>query len=139
MKVKEVMTRGADYISVSTTLQEAARKMRDLDCGFLPIGDDNDEQLTGVVSDRDIVIRALAEGLAPNDTVDRIKTDSVLYCYEDDDVQTAAESMHDQEVYRIIVLNNEQEKKLSGIVSFGDLVRHDADKQLVRAAKGIWA
>lgn len=138
MKVQDIMTQNATYLPASTTIQEAARKMRELDCGFLPIGDDNDEKLQGVVSDRDLAIRALADGRDPDTPVADILTDHVLYCYQGDDVQTAAESMHDQEVYRVVVLDNENDKQLVGVVSFGDLVRHDAQKQLVRAAKGIW-
>lgn len=138
MKVQDIMTKGAAYLPISTTIREAALKMRELDCGFLPIGDDGNQKLKGVVSDRDLAIRALADGIDPETPVENIVTDKVLYCYQDDDVQTAAESMHDQAIYRIVVLDNESDKQLAGVVSFGDLVRHDEEKQLIRAAKGIW-
>jgi CBS domain-containing protein len=118
MRVKEVMTGHAEYIPTTTTLKEAAQKMRDLDCGFLPIGNSRQDKLHGVVTDRDLTVRGIAEGLDPlKATVDEIKTSRVLYCFEDDDIEDAAKRMRDQQVHRLIVLNNRQDKKMCGIIT----------------------
>lgn len=138
MNIKDVMTRNVEYIPSDTTLEEAAMKMRDLDCGFLPIGDSSDSKLQGVVTDRDIVLRALAEGMDPADTtVEQIKSNKVLYCYQDDDLQSAADSMGKQQVYRLIVLNNPEEKRLCGVITLGDILRHNQEHIAEQAAKNI--
>lgn len=138
MKIGEVMTSQVEYIEPSTTLMEAAKKMRELECGFLPVSDENKQKLQGVVTDRDITIRAVADGMDPATTrVDSIITDKVLYCYAEDDIEKAAESMRDQRVYRLIVLNNPDEKKLCGILSLGDLQRHELQDVANRTAKKI--
>lgn len=138
MQVKEAMTRYAEYIPVGSTLKEAAEKMRRLDCGFLPIGDPTEDRLQGVITDRDIVIRAVADGKDPGlTTVEQCKSDKVLYCFEGDDVEEAAQSMRDQHVYRLIVLDNPQDKRLCGVVSLGDLMRHNQEQIATQAAKSI--
>lgn len=138
MKVREAMTGHAEYIPSTTTLKDAAKRMRDLDCGFLPLGDSADGKLLGVITDRDIVIRGVAEGCDPTTThVDSIKSDRVLYCFQDDELKDAARSMHDQQVYRLIVLNNKQDKKLSGVISLGDITRHAQGSVAAQAAEGI--
>src|SRR5690625_287659 len=112
MKISEVMTRNAEYIPSSTTLEEAAVRMREVDSGFLPIGDSPDGRLQGVITDRDIVVRALAEGLDPADTtVEQVRSNKVLYCFQDDDLHSAADSMGQQQVYRLIVLDNPDDKR----------------------------
>lgn len=140
MKIRNVMTRQVEYVASDTTLDQAAQKMRELDCGFLPIGNSNEDKLHGVVTDRDMVIRALAEGLDPSrTTVEQIKSDKVLYCYENDDIQSAADSMGEQRVYRLIVLDNERDKRLCGIVTLGDILRHNQQRVAERAARDITA
>lgn len=138
MKIKDVMTRDVEYIPTDTTLKQAAEKMAELDTGFLPLGNSDSDKLRGVITDRDITIRAIATGLDPNQTtVEQIKTDKVLYCFEDDDVDSAADSMHDQQVNRLIVLNNKEEKRLCGVITLGDIFRHNEEKAGNYAAKGI--
>lgn len=140
MQVREIMSKEPTYIAPSTTLKEAAQKMEELDCGFLAIGEKDKDKLTGVVTDRDIAIRAVARGDDPNTTtVEDVKTPKVLYCFEDDDVDEAAENMRDNQVYRLIVLNNEKEKRLRGVVTLGDIVRHNHTRAAEKAAKGISA
>ena len=98
MKVHELMTDKPRFVSAATSLQEAARLMRDLDCGFLPVADERQEKLGGVVTDRDNAVRAVADGLDPaRTTVTDIKSDSVLYCFKDDDVADAAKRMRDKQ------------------------------------------
>lgn len=130
MQVSEIMTRNPVKISKRTTIAEAARKMRELDSGFLPIGEDS--KLEGVITDRDIVIRGIANDKSPqNTTVGDILTDRVLYCLEDDDIEGAAERMKQEQVYRLVVVNNEDEKKLLGIITLGDISRKTHDTDLV--------
>jgi len=138
MKISEVMTRNVEYIPSSTTLEEAAVRMRELDTGFLPIGDSPDGRLQGVITDRDIVVRALAEGLDPADTtVEQVRSDRVLYCFQDDDLHSAADSMGQQQVYRLVVLDNPDDKRLSGVITLGDILRHDQEHLAERTARNI--
>lgn len=85
MQVKDVMTREALYIPTGSTLRDAAEMMQQLNCGFLPIGDPSEDRLQGVVTDRDIVLRAVAAGKDPGaTTVEEVKSDKVLCCFEGD-------------------------------------------------------
>ena len=138
MQVKHAMSSNVKYIPSTTTLSDAAITMRDSNTGFLPIGDDSAGQLKGVVTDRDIVVRALAAGHNPEQTtVTEIKTDKVLYCYKDDDVKDAAKSMKAQQVYRLIVLDDKNSKKLCGIISLGDIVHNGKPELGGHTAEGI--
>ena len=140
MLVREAMTGHAEYIPSDTTLKRAAEKMRELDCGFLPLGDSPEGKLLGVITDRDIVIRGIAEGFDPvATTVDRIKSDKVLYCFQDDDLVEAARSMHDMQVYRLVVLDYMEDKKLCGVISLGDITRHHQAALASEAVEGIVA
>lgn len=126
MHIKDVMTRNVEYIPTNTSLKSAAEIMQRMDTGFLPIGNSEHEKLRGVVTDRDITVRGVARGLDPNTaTVDEVKTDKVLYCLENDSLEDAARSMSDQQVYRLIVLNNEQDKKMTGVISLADIARRN--------------
>src|SRR4051812_32266960 len=119
MQVKDVMTRGAECARPDDTLQEAARRMKDLDVGPLPVCGDND-RLVGMLTDRDIVVRAVAEGHDPRTVKVRdAMTEGVSYCFEDDDVAEAARLMREKQIRRLVVLN--RDKRLAGIVSLGDL------------------
>lgn len=132
MKISQVMTHEVETISPSASLVEAAEKMERIDCGFLPIASNHNEKLQGVITDRDIVIRAISKGLDPAETkVEQIKSKRVLYCYEEDDIERAAESMYEQQVYRLLVLDNPQNKKMRGVVSLGDIARcgHPAKRE----------
>ncbi len=140
MLVREAMSGHAEYIPSTMTLKKAALKMRELDCGFLPIGDSPEGKLLGVITDRDIVIRGIAEGVDPGaTTVDSIKSDKVLYCFQDDKLAHAAKSMHDKQVYRLVVLDNKQNKKLCGVISLGDITRHHEVGLAAEAVEGIVA
>ena len=129
MQVQQIMSTSVEYVPTDTTLAQAAKYMRDLDTGFLPIGDSPQGRLQGVITDRDITVRGVAAGKNPeNTTVDQMKTDKILYCFQDEHVNDVANNMQDQKVYRLIVLNNRDEKRLCGVVSLGDIVRHDSAK-----------
>ena len=136
MLVKDVMTQNPTYITPSTTLKEAAQKMQELDCGFLAIG--VNDKLTGVVTDRDIAVRAVSSGANPEQaTVDEIKTSKVLYCFQEDSIEDAAENLHRNQVYRLLVLNDKESKRLCGVITLGDIVRHNEMQAADKAAKGI--
>jgi CBS domain-containing protein len=127
MQVKEVMTKGAECVGPDTTLQEAARKMRDLDVGPLPVCDN--DRLAGMLTDRDIVVRAVAEGRDPRTAKVRdAMSEGISYCYEDDAVADAARLMREKQVRRLVVLN--RDKRLVGIVSLGDLAVETGDERL---------
>ncbi|MGV3721606.1 MAG: CBS domain-containing protein [Actinomycetota bacterium] len=118
MKLKEVMTRGAEVIRPEAALQEAAEKMKSLDVGSLPVCDG--ERLVGMITDRDITIRATSGGKDPRATpVREVMTADTKWCFEDDDAQVAAEVMAKAQIRRLPIVD--REKRLVGIVSLGDL------------------
>lgn len=138
MQVRDVMTEQARYIPTSTPIQEAAQTMRELDCGFLAVGDTEKERLQGVITDRDIVLRAVARGLDLTQTpISEIQSNKVLYCFADDDLNAACESMQSQQIHRLVVLDNPQDKQLAGVLSLGDIVRHGQDSLAEKAMQGI--
>src|SRR5215467_1843335 len=117
MEVREIMTTKVECIAPDTTVLDAAKKMESLDVGFLPICDNN--KLVGTLTDRDIVIRAIAGGQDSKTIVKNVMTSEVFYCFEDEDIETCAEQMKEKEIKRILVLN--RSKRLVGVVSLGDL------------------
>jgi CBS domain-containing protein len=123
MLVREIMTRGAECISLDGTVREAAEKMRHLNVGTLPVLDRG--RLVGVVTDRDITVRATALGWRPECTPVRdVMTPEILFCFDDQNVTEAAALMRDKQVRRLIVLDREQ--RITGILSLGDLAcAHD--------------
>jgi CBS domain-containing protein len=127
MQVRKIMTEDVRCIPPETTLQEAARQMRDLDVGPLPVCDQ--DRLTGVLTDRDITVRAVAEGLDPTATPVRdVMTTEVAYCFDDDDVEDCARLMKEKQIRRVLVLD--RSKRLVGIVSLGDLALEGRDEEL---------
>ncbi len=128
MLVRNVMTRGVECIRPTASLQEAARRMRDLDVGPLPVCGDND-RLVGMVTDRDITVRATAEGRDPKTArVQDVMTPDVTYCFEDQDVTEATRLMEDNQIRRLVVLD--RDKRLVGILSLGDLAVRTGEEQL---------
>ncbi len=118
MIVREAMTRGAETIAPGETLQAAARKMRELGIGALPVCER--DRLVGMLTDRDIVIRATAEALDPaRATVADAMTPQVIYCFDDEDIYAAARLMEDRAVRRLMVLDSG--KRLVGLISVDDL------------------
>jgi CBS domain-containing protein len=131
MEIKAVMTPHAEVISPEATLTEAAQKMRGWDLGLLPVWDGG--QLVGVLTDRDVVVQALALGYDPRATPVRLAmTPECVCCYEDQDVRQAAALMQERQVRRLVVLDREQQ--LVGVVSLGDLAVGTGDRHLADAA-----
>lgn len=120
MKIKDVMSKECQFVPHNATLQQAAQKMQELDCGFIPVGKDN--KLCGVITDRDIAVRAVAQNLANDTPVSQIMSEQVLYCFETDDVNQIATNMTENRVRRLVVLDNKKDKKLCGVVSICDIV-----------------
>lgn len=120
MKIKDIMSKDCHVLPHNATLQQAAQKMQELDCGFIPINKDN--KLCGIVTDRDIAVRGVAQNMSPDTSVSDIMSEQVLYCFETDDVNDIATNMTDNRVRRLVVLNNKKDKKLCGIVSVCDIV-----------------
>jgi CBS domain-containing protein len=122
MKLSEIMTRELEIIQPDDTLQVAAQKMRDRDIGFLPVCDG--EELMGVLSDRDLTIRALADGMDVNVMLSRdLMTTPAIYCFDDQSVVAAAKVMEENQIRRLVVLSRDS-KRLVGVVSLGDLARN---------------
>lgn len=131
MQVKDVMSAKPQVLAAEATIREAANQMRELDAGIVPIYKEN--KLIGMVSDRDITVRAIAEGKSPDDRVSDILTDDVFYCFQDDEVKSALKNMHERQVQRFIVLNNPDSKDLVGIVSVADIADKCKDDESARA------
>lgn len=131
MQVRELMTRSVEIISPDDTLRVAARRMADADCGILPVGEDG--RLVGMLSDRDIVVRAVAEGLDPERCrVRDVMSPDVRYCYEDEHTDDLARNMAILQVKRLPVLN--RRKQLVGIVSLGDMAIEPGAKEEAKDA-----
>jgi len=119
MKVSAAMTRDVKLVKPETTIREAAALMAQIDAGSLPVAED--DRLIGMVTDRDIAIRAVAEGKSPQTKVTEIMTQEMLYCFEDDELDDVAISMGQNQVRRFPVINHD--RRLVGILSLGDVVR----------------
>lgn len=116
MKVSEIMSRDVQIANPQQTIAEIARKMADQEIGFMPVGDG--DRLVGAVTDRDMVVRGLADGLAGDAKVREVMTRDVKYCFEDDDVDDVARNMGQVQVRRLPVVN--RDKRLTGVISLGD-------------------
>ena len=131
MEIREIMTRNVEVVNPNASLQTAAQKMKDLDVGSLPVCDG--ERLLGMITDRDITIRATAEGTSPtNTTVGHIMSSGITYCFEDQLVNEAAQVMEEKQIRRLPILN--RQKKLVGIVSLGDVAVDGGDQMVAGEA-----
>ena len=123
MKLSEIMTRDVVVMQPDDSLQSAAKKMRDRNIGFIPVCDG--EELIGVISDRDITIRALADGMDVSIMLGRdLMTVPAIYCFDDQDVSEAARIMEENQIRRLVILSRD-DKRLVGVVSLGDLARNE--------------
>jgi CBS domain-containing protein len=134
MQVQEIMTRDVALINPNTTIRDAARKMRDENVGALPVGEN--DRLVGMVTDRDIVMRAVAEDRGSGTTAVRdVMSQHVFYCFEGADVKEAAKTMAEHQVRRLPVLNHD--KRLVGVVALADLGQSAAADTAKKALKGV--
>ncbi|ACJ00812.1 MULTISPECIES: CBS domain-containing protein [Rhodospirillales] len=133
MQIRDIMTKDVELVNPGTTLKEAARKMRDADTGFLPVGEN--DRLVGTVTDRDITVRCVAEGADPNSAAVRdAMTDELVFVFDDQDSSEAAQLMSERSVRRLPVLN--RDKRLVGVVSLGDVAARGRDEDVVGLTHG---
>ena len=133
MKVSEAMTKDVRVASPDETIQQAARTMASLDAGVLPVGEK--DHLVGMITDRDIAIRGIAQGKGPDAKVRDVMTVDVKYCFEDQDLKEITRNMADIQVRRLPVLN--RDKRLVGILSLGDIAVSRESKDAGEALRGI--
>jgi CBS domain-containing protein len=133
MKVSEVMTRDVRLIEPTQTIRDAAKLMAEMDAGIMPVREG--DRLVGMITDRDIAVRAVAEGKGPDTPVREVMTEDVKYCYDDDDTSDVARNMADIQVRRLPVLT--RDKRLVGIVSLGDMAMSNGSDRVGEAVAGI--
>jgi CBS domain-containing protein len=135
VKVREIMTENPEVISPDDTLQDAARRMKQMDVGMLPVCEG--DRITGTLTDRDISIRCVAEGKDPTQARvrDAMTGGEVLCCAAEEDVKVVAKRMRDHQVRRLPVLDTD--KTLIGIVSLGDVALHADDRTAGNALEGV--
>ncbi|MFO7276861.1 MAG: CBS domain-containing protein [Pseudomonadota bacterium] len=134
MKVSEVMSPNVELASPDDTLQQAAKKMARIDSGVLPVA--QDDRLVGMITDRDIAIRAVAEGKNPaRTTVGEVMTQDVKYCFDDEDLDEVSDNMAELQIRRLPVVN--RDKRLVGIISLGDIARRYQPRETGETLRGI--
>lgn len=125
MRVSECMKREVRIVDPAETLQNAARSMADIDAGFLPVGEK--DKLIGIITDRDIAIRAVGAGKAPDAKIRDVMSREVKYCYADDDVDDILYNMAKQQLRRMPVVD--RDKRLVGVISISDLATNGATQR----------
>ena len=115
-QLKDLMSRDVKVVGPDVTIADAARMMRDGDFGMLPVSDN--DRMIGTISDRDIAIRAVAEGKGADTKVRDVMSEGIAWAYEDDSVEKAAKLMSERQVRRLPVVD--RDKRLIGIVALGD-------------------
>jgi len=131
MKVREIMSSHVVQIADDASLVRAAQKMQSADVGILPVQQDN--KTIGLITDRDIVVRAISAALDPETThVQEVMTPEVLCCSEDDEIETAEQMMEENKVHRLVVLDSDN--LVVGIISLGDLALKTSNEHLAYRA-----
>jgi CBS domain-containing protein len=133
MRVAEAMTRDVRLIEPNQSIRDAALLMAEMDAGIMPVREG--DRLVGMITDRDIAVRAVAQGRGPDTPVREIMTDEVKYCFEDDDTSAVERNMAEIQVRRLPVLT--RDKRLVGIISLGDLAMSDKAAKVGAAVAGI--
>jgi CBS domain-containing protein len=127
MELRDIMTRNVEVVRGDASLKEAATKMKTIDVGFIPVCDG--DRLKGILTDRDITIRATADGRDPTKTkVADVMSTAIAYCLEDQELDEAVSLMEARQIRRLPVLN--LDKQLVGIVSLGDIAVHAGDRDM---------
>ena len=133
MKVRDAMSTNVKLAKPGETIREVAKTMAEIDAGVLPVGDG--DRLVGMITDRDIAVRAVARGLGPDTSVREVMTAEVKYCFDDEDLDEVANNMADIKVRRLPVMN--RNKRLVGIVSLGDIAMSEGPESAGDAICGI--
>ncbi len=133
MRVSEAMTRDVRIATPGQSIRDVAKIMAEIDAGAMPVAEN--DRMIGMITDRDIAIRAVAQGKGPDTPVrDVMSTEKVLYCYDDDELDQVAKNMGNVQVRRLPVVN--REKRLVGIVSLADLANRER-KAATQAVSGV--
>jgi CBS domain-containing protein len=128
------MSRDVEIASPEDSIQKVARRMAEMDTGCLPVGEK--DQLVGMVTDRDLAVRAVAAGKDPKSTkVREVMTETIKYCFEDEDLDHVAENMAEEQIRRLPVMS--REKRLVGIVALGDIATEHHSGKAGEALRGI--
>jgi CBS domain-containing protein len=133
MKVRDAMTHDVRITNPNETILQAAQTMADLDAGVLPVGDH--DRLVGMITDRDIAIRGIAEGKGPDTKVRDVMTSEVRYCFDDQEIDEVCRNMGNIKVRRLPVLDHS--KRLVGILSLGDIALAQSNGSAGQALSGI--
>ena len=127
MDIKDIMSRNVEVVSAGASLRDAARKMKELDVGLIPVCDG--DRLRGVLTDRDITVRATADGRDPATTmVSEVMSTDLAYGLEDQEVEEAVTVMEARQIRRLPIVN--KDKRLIGIVTLADIAVHYGDRDL---------
>ena len=132
MRVSDAMTRDVRVCTPRQSISDAARMMAELDCGVLPVGEQ--DRLVGMITDRDIAVRAVAQRKSPDTPVREAMSSEVKYCFDDQPVEQVAKNMAELRVRRLPVVN--REKRLVGILSLGDLATNEI-RAAAEAVSGV--
>ena len=135
MKISELMTTDVETVGPEQTAREAASFMLRADAGSIPVIDG--EKVVGMITDRDIAVRGVAEGRGPDTPVSELMSDGIICAREDEDVDSVVQRMSDEQVRRLPVLDSED--RLVGIVSLGDLARESRGEAAHEALEGVSA
>ena len=127
MRVSEAMTREVKICTPGLSIRDAARTMAAADVGALPVGEN--DRLIGMITDRDIAVRGVAQGKGPDTPVRELMSEHVEYCYDDEDLERVAHGMAQVRVRRLPVVN--RQKRLVGILSLGDVARRGKGREVV--------
>ena len=133
MKIRDVMTPDVRTVAPSTSIREAAQIMAETDVGVLPVAES--DRLVGMLTDRDIAVRAVAAGRGAETPVREAMSPEIKYCFEDDDVDEVCENLADQRLRRLPVVD--RDKNLVGIVSLSDLAKRGDSEAAGEALEGI--
>ena len=123
MRVSEIMSRDVRVASPRQSNQDAAAIMAEIDAGIVPVGEH--DHLVGMITDRDIAVRAIAKGKGPETAIEDVMTKDVKYCYEDEDSEHVLDNLGDLQIRRVPVVS--RDKRLVGILSLGDLANQSAN------------
>jgi CBS domain-containing protein len=133
MRVSEAMTRNVRLCTPGQTIREVASMMAEIDAGSMPVGEN--DRLIGMVTDRDIAIRAVAAGKSPETPVREVMSEHIHYCFDDEEIDDVAQNMGDIKVRRLPVVN--RDKRLVGILSLGDVARTEGGETVGDAVVGV--
>jgi CBS domain-containing protein len=133
MRVNEAMSRDVRVANPQQRIREAAKMIAEIDAGALPVGEN--DRLVGMITDRDIAIRAVAEGKGPDTPVRDVMTRDIKYCYEDEELDHVSRNMAENQVKRLPVVN--RDKRLVGILAVADIAGHEEPRVTGEAVEGI--